>query len=939
MENVYLRDEQSKKIKLGRRLGWGGQGEVHEVENDDSLVIKRFKEPTQELHDKISFMITFPPKAEEFFPNEPNHIFWTWPKKLIYTVEGGFDGYAMPKAQGQNGYDFMQLDSKVSWQSRLNIAFYLAKLVSSIHSASYVIGDLNPRNIFISNQNLPTIIDTDSFQVNNKITGSMLFPCPVADLEYAAPEAKDDQLNFMSRKVEGDYFSLSTYIFQLLMLGMHPYSGVAKNRNKQNIPTAIKLGESIFEEGLILPTKMPPLAILTPEIQRLFKRCFQEGHLNPAKRPNTTEWSKALGDVINGGLIRCSVKDRHFYSSHQKECPWCAYDQEHQFDPFYDELPRRKTPPPPEPPPPEPPPPEPPPPEPPPPDWEGDIIPPLPRRRSFPLLRGLLILLLIGLVFIVSLFIDSEEPQEDGFVLQIWEDLNGNGQKERAEPFIPQDQLKINPSLFQDEQEVTSLCPKRDIYTTCENDEYVTLLGEGYSVHFELPETSQYLVTAGGELIETKFITDEFSLKINSPTNESSTLLDTTAANTTDEGSAAAETNTITESYTHKIGLMKYASLAGKICLASGDNRECDEEIQDLASVLLGVEIEVEDKAELHEVTIDENGLFEIDNVFPGQVTWQVAIPDDYSLKIDNEIDVEANDNVQVQTLEFHSGETKDISIVLLPKIGPPPQIGTVTITSNPSGASVYLGNRRIGQTPLNYSEEVGLYNIRITKDGYEDLYASLRMEEGQVRRSFTLTPVTPSQTGTVIITSNPSGASVYLGNSFIGQTPFDYLEKVGSYNIRVILDGYEDLYESLRIEEGQVSRNFVLSPLPPPTPPPTSTLLPPPGSTFSISGSVCFAYPNERSCRQDVGAQFFPLISVTLWKDDVWQSTYSLSTTGTYNFTNLEPGNHEYKVVLDDSRFTATYPSGYILMSRRNYPVNLTSADEARDFRYQIGY
>ena len=67
------------------------------------------------------------------------------------------------------------------------------------------------------------------------------------------------------------------------------------------------------------------------------------------------------------------------------------------------------------------------------------------------------------------------------------------------------------------------------------------------------------------------------------------------------KGSDGAEPNTITESYTHQIGLTKYASLAGKICLVSEDNQECDEENQDLSSPLLGVQMKVEDRTELHE--------------------------------------------------------------------------------------------------------------------------------------------------------------------------------------------------------------------------------------------------------------------------------------------------------------------------------------------------
>ncbi len=787
MENIFLKDDQRKEIKLGKCVAWGEQ-EVYEIVNDDSLVIKRFKAPIKELQDKISFMITYPPNAEKIFPNKAHHIFWAWPKKLIYNAEGRFDGYALPKVQGQNGYDFMRLDSKASWKSRLRAAFYLTKLVSSTHSASYIIGDLNPRSIVINKKSLPTIINTDSFQINNGITGKMLFPCLAADLEYAAPEARVNQQNLIPRKVNEDYFSLSIYIFQLLMLGTHPYLNTSKDHSKQNISDSIIAGENIlFTKGVTPPATMPSLDVLTPEMQELFRRCFQEGHSDPEKRPSTTEWLRLLGNVINKGLSMCSKHNEHFYSNHQKECPWCLYIQKHQFDPFNSKAVNFAS------------------------DTKAissskkstDVASKGSGHREailFFSLKIFSILFFIGIILVVSFTVSTKQKvslknptQEKSLVLNIWEDINANGKKEGNEPIIYPDQLQSGPTLFQDEQAVATFC-YQSMYTLCENT--FLFFENVYTVYFELPE-NKYVVTAGGRLTNSSSVTTEFLLQSNSAIAVTESSLG--SVNNTD----GVPTN---ESYTHNIGLAQYATLVGKVCLGShreGHNQECAEE-QDLTSL----EVKLKDQNNLHRVIIDNDGVFELNNIFPGQATWQV--PSKYFLAETE------------QVLELNSGENKDAGMVIL------------QLTEQAKQEA------RAAEREAQAAEQAE--------------------REAQAERE-------------------REARAARLAARAAQQTP-----------------------------------------------------------TFSISGNICFVYPNEGSCNQEVGAQFLHLFRVVLWKDNVYQAEFNLSKAGRYNFTNLVAGT--YAIVLDDSRFKAKYPVGYTLLNgSKEYIVSIKNAPESRSFRYQVGY
>ncbi len=145
---------------------------------------------------------------------------------------------------------------------------------------------------------------------------------------------------------------------------------------------------------------------------------------------------------------------------------------------------------------------------------------------------------------------------------------------------------------------------------------------------------------------------------------------------------------------------------------------------------------------------------------------------------------------------------------------------GTLTVTSTPSGASVYIEGEgdSIGQTPLHdYEIDTGRarekqIEIRLELSGYKSHVERLVLRGGQqTLRDIPLEKII-SRTGTLTVTSTPSGASVYIegeGDS-IGQTPLhDYEIDTGrarekQIEIRLELSGYKSHVERLVLRGGQ---------------------------------------------------------------------------------------------------------------------------------------
>ncbi|MCL0088559.1 PEGA domain-containing protein, partial [Dehalococcoidia bacterium] len=149
-----------------------------------------------------------------------------------------------------------------------------------------------------------------------------------------------------------------------------------------------------------------------------------------------------------------------------------------------------------------------------------------------------------------------------------------------------------------------------------------------------------------------------------------------------------------------------------------------------------------------------------------------------------------------------------------------PPPAGSLSITSEPPGAEVYLDDDFRGRTPLTLEELVpGSYELKLTLEGREEWDKTVLVRAGEITSVMAELTALPPATGSLSITSEPSGAEVYLDDDFRGRTPLT-LEEIapGSYELKVILKGYEEWDKTVTVRPGEITSVLAqLEPLPPP--------------------------------------------------------------------------------------------------------------------------
>jgi hypothetical protein len=166
-----------------------------------------------------------------------------------------------------------------------------------------------------------------------------------------------------------------------------------------------------------------------------------------------------------------------------------------------------------------------------------------------------------------------------------------------------------------------------------------------------------------------------------------------------------------------------------------------------------------------------------------------------------------------VTTANVQAGSVTRLSATLAKD--PSPIYGTVSLTSDPSGASVYADGVYVGQTIPNrplVSTQVkpGYHTLLLSKTGYQDYTTSGTVTAGQnLVLSVTLTPnpQTPD-TGSVAVSSSPTNADIYLDNVFKGITP-STLDSItpGTHTLVLKLNGYQDYSSQIQVVAGQTTQ------------------------------------------------------------------------------------------------------------------------------------
>ncbi len=337
-------------VIAGAELGRGGEGTVLEVRGDPTRCIKLYSGQTAATAlGKLSVMIARPPLDPTLGTSRHHSI--AWPEQLLFKAPGQtvFAGFLMPRVDGKvfrTALSYLSPESRVkdlggafNWKYLYTAATNIASSVGALHEKGYCIGDLNESNLLIAPNALITIIDCDSFQVPDPATGT-IYRCRVGKPEYTAPELQG-RYGEIDRTLATDRFALGVLLFQLLMEGTHPYQ--ARGEAVEDLPSSQqKISKGLFPyargvRGVSPPAFAPPFDVLDPSLRKLFLRCFEEGHGDPAARPSAQEWYDTLRNR-ESLLLTCPVNANHIYFSHLKQCPWCERAQAMRRDSFPNSL-------------------------------------------------------------------------------------------------------------------------------------------------------------------------------------------------------------------------------------------------------------------------------------------------------------------------------------------------------------------------------------------------------------------------------------------------------------------------------------------------------------------------------------------------------------------------------------------------------------------------
>jgi len=137
-------------------------------------------------------------------------------------------------------------------------------------------------------------------------------------------------------------------------------------------------------------------------------------------------------------------------------------------------------------------------------------------------------------------------------------------------------------------------------------------------------------------------------------------------------------------------------------------------------------------------------------------------------------------------------------------------ELQSVTISSNPDGAKIYLDNNEKGITNKGMFLYPGSYNLKLSKSGYLDKEEKIEVAVGKENKfnySFT------KNVGVLSITVTPSDATVLINKEpHKGTAPLEL--SPGKYKIEVSKEGYYETGETIEIELGKtVTKSYTLVP------------------------------------------------------------------------------------------------------------------------------
>ena len=123
--------------------------------------------------------------------------------------------------------------------------------------------------------------------------------------------------------------------------------------------------------------------------------------------------------------------------------------------------------------------------------------------------------------------------------------------------------------------------------------------------------------------------------------------------------------------------------------------------------------------------------------------------------------------------------------------------VASLTLTTVPTGATVYIDGIKLGLTPTTLDEvRTGKHDLKFTKSGYIDDERDITVEPGERK----VVRVDLERLNVIDIVSNPRRAEVYIDEELKGQTPVNVKLRSGTYTFRLERKGYEKWEKSIKV-------------------------------------------------------------------------------------------------------------------------------------------
>lgn len=319
-------------IRLGDKLGSGGEGEVYEVQGRGDLVAKLYYQPP--AAEKAEKLIVLSRLGTERLCKLA-----AWPVDVLRgesgAIKGDVIGFIMKKISHaeevhalHSPKSRLQKFPEASWAFLIYVAANIARAVAAVHEHGLVIGDVNPKNILVTRQATVFLLDCDSFQVEAE---NKTYRCEGGFPEYTPPELQDACLREIDRTQAHDCFGLAVVIFQLLFMGRHPFSGRFLGNDEMPLERAIKeyrfaYGQDAERRQMCQPPGTLALEAVSAWLADLFRCAFLS---NPETqlpaRPQPRQWIEPL-EALAKSLRRCAVHNGHHYYRELATCPWCEIE-------------------------------------------------------------------------------------------------------------------------------------------------------------------------------------------------------------------------------------------------------------------------------------------------------------------------------------------------------------------------------------------------------------------------------------------------------------------------------------------------------------------------------------------------------------------------------------------------------------------------------------